>query len=101
MAILLTPVCGALLQQRLQMRATGGQPDHLEAVGIGGDDLQGLSADGAGAAQHQHAQAAVGVRHQPIVPRPASIPSNPRHGQRPTSGERQSSAALAANTSIC
>ena len=36
---------GALPQQRFHARAPGGQPDHLEAVRIGGDDLQRLGAD--------------------------------------------------------
>ncbi len=56
---------GALLGQQAGIAAACGQPDDLEAVGVGGDDVQRLGADRAGAAEYQHA----GCAHRPIVPR--------------------------------
>ena len=47
---------GALLGQQRRIAAACGQPDDLESVRVGGDDLQRLGADRAGAAQYQHAQ---------------------------------------------
>ena len=52
------PGLGALLCQQVRVTAPGGQPDQLEAVGVGGDDLERLGADGAGTAQHQDLEAA-------------------------------------------
>ncbi len=54
---------GALLGQQAGIAAPCGQPDDFEAVRVGGDDLKGLGADRAGAAEDQHA----GSAHRPIV----------------------------------
>ncbi len=47
---------GALLGQQAGIAAAGRQPDDLEAVRVGGDDVQRLGADRAGAAEDQHSQ---------------------------------------------
>ena len=59
-----TPGLGALPGQQAGVAAAGRQPDDLEAVGVGGDDVQRLGADGAGAAEYQYS----GSAHRPIVP---------------------------------
>ena len=64
--MLVTPVSAALPGQQVGIAAARGQPHHLEAVRVGGDDLERLGADRPGAAQHQHAQT-VCCAHRPIV----------------------------------
>ena len=46
----------ALAGQQVGVAAARGEPDDLEAVGVGGDDVERLGADRSGAAQDQHAQ---------------------------------------------
>ncbi len=87
-----------LLGQQLRSPTAGRQPDHLEAVRVGGDDLQRLGADRAGAAQHQHTEPAVaapgfrsGGGHLLIVPRPGAGDEMPDRSER----------AAAANNPLC
>ena len=48
---------GALAGQQAGIAAACRQPDHLEAVRVGGDDLQRLGADRPGAAEDQNSDA--------------------------------------------
>ena len=68
--MLVHPGLGALPGQQVGVAAAGGQPDDLEAVRVGGDDLQRLGADGTGAAQDQHPERLAGLTVL-IVPRAA------------------------------
>ena len=56
---------GALSGQQIGVAAACGEADHLEAVRVGGDDVQRLGADRPGTAEDQHAQP---VAHRSIVP---------------------------------
>ena len=58
---------GALTRQQLRVATARGQPDHLEAIGVGGDDLERLGSDRTGAAEDQHTKTR-GVAHRSIVP---------------------------------
>ena len=60
------PGLSALVGEQVRVAAARGQPDHLEAVPVGGDDLQGLGTDRPGATEDQYPQP---VAHGPIVPR--------------------------------
>ena len=67
---------GALLGEQAGIAAARRQPDDLEAVRVGGDDVQRLGADRAGAAENQHSDTAdprvasllPADAHRPIVP---------------------------------
>ena len=73
---------GALTGQQFGIAAPGGQSDHLEAVGVAGDDLQGLRSDRPGAAEDQPAQA-IGGAHPSIVPGGSTGSGNRFTGRQP------------------